>query len=444
MVPDLKIKVSITSELFRFLILFLLCPLVLVGGCSKNPVTGESNISLMDRQEEIKMGRQYYPLMTQRYGGELYGKTLQTYVQNMGEQIASVSDRPNLPYTFNVVNSATHNAYALPGGFITITRGLLFEMDREAQLAAVLGHEIVHAAARHSVQQQTQGMFTNLLLTAGSLYLQAEGVQYTGLYQDLGRIGASAYLANYSRAQEEQADRLGMRYMAKAGYDPHGMIELQKILLRLKKGEPGTIEQFFASHPMTEERIDYSKNELKEIRGKIDPPTGNQLNRFEPVVVETWFPRKPAYRKLAAGRRQLKNGKVLKAVGTLREARSKFDGDPLIHAWLGGALNEAYRFDKAREALDRGLKLTRNIYRLRLFSGINSYELGRYQQSLTSLRAAQGLLPGMPEVIFYKGRNYEALGVQKQAADLYIRYLKIAPRGENADYARRRLRTWGY
>jgi predicted Zn-dependent protease len=235
MFPGVTKKLPTSMKVSWFLLMFSLCPLVFVGGCSKNPVTGESNISFLDRQEEIKMGRKYYPLMTQRYGGELRGKTLQTYVQNLGEQIAAVSDRPNLPYQFNVVNSSTHNAYALPGGFISITRGLLLEMDREAQLAAVLGHEVVHVAARHSVQQQTQGFFTNILLTAGSLYLRVEGFQYTGLYQDLGHVGAKAYLASYSRSQERQADLVGMRYIAKAGYDPKGMMKLQKLLLNLKK-----------------------------------------------------------------------------------------------------------------------------------------------------------------------------------------------------------------
>jgi tetratricopeptide (TPR) repeat protein len=204
------------------------------------------------------------------------------------------------------------------------------------------------------------------------------------------------------------------------------------------------IEQFFVSHPLTKQRIDYSQDQLDEITKQVNRPADNQLNRFDTIVSDTWKPRKPAYSELETGRNRLRNGEVKEAIKAFRKAKSIYVSDPLIHAWLGGALTEAYRFQEGREVLDQGLKLKKNIFRLRLFSGINYFELEKYQKSLQSLRAAQDLLPGMPEVIFYKGRNYDKLGVRRQAVDFYIRYLKMAPKGENTDYARRRLRQWGY
>ncbi|MFB6346347.1 MAG: M48 family metalloprotease [bacterium] len=138
-------------------------------------------------------------------------------MEELGSRLAEVSDAPGYPYEFNVVNSSTPNAYALPGGFISVTRGLLLEMTSEDQLAAVLGHEIVHVTARHAAQQRTRSTVSQLLLSAGNIYLQAENVSHAGLYQDLGSIGARAILSSYSRAQEKLSDRVGMRYMAKAG-----------------------------------------------------------------------------------------------------------------------------------------------------------------------------------------------------------------------------------
>lgn len=428
----------------HFLWVVFLLPCLLLAGCAKNPVSGEREIALMSEKEEIRLGERHYPILTQIYGGELRGERLQEYVSRIGHQLADVSHNPDLPFEFNVVNTSDHNAYALPGGKVTVTRGLLLEMDREAQLAAVLGHEIVHATARHTVQQRTQGIFANVLMTAGSIYLRSEGVSYAGLYEDLGRVGASALLASYGRSQEEQADRVGMRYVAKAGYDPQGMIELQEILLRLREREPDLVQQLFASHPLSEERIEYSRREKEEVLSEIDPPEGNQLNRFEPLVVDVWKPRRPAYERLDEGIGEMKENRIAAALESFREALEVYDGEPLFHAWEGAALTELDRLESGRESLDRALDRKADVYRIRLFSGINHLERERYRDSLEDLDRADELLPEMPDVFFYRGRNHEELGNRNRAAEQYVEYLRRVQRGEKAEYARKRLREWGY
>lgn len=424
------------------LIAFVLFSLTIVSGCAKNPVTGESEIMLMSRSEEIKLGRKYYPIMTQMNNGELQAKALQNYVEQLGYQLAEVSDAPKYPYEFNVVNSSVPNAYALPGGFISVTRGLLLEMTSEAQLAAVLGHEIVHVTARHTAQQRTRGIFTNLLMTAGSIYMRAEGVAHAGLYRELGSIGARAILASYSRSQEKLADRVGMRYMAKAGYDPSGMVGLQKLLLKLRENQPGMLQQFFASHPLTETRIDYSKQQVEIVQKQVDIPRRKQLDRFDEVVAEVWKPRQSAYEHYDRGMKLMNEDKFRQAESAFRKALSDYDGEALFHAGLGFALTKQGNPKAGRKALNRALQIYDHVFRIQLYSGLNYFELGEYGKSLKDLEKADSLLPGLPAVTFYRGRNYEELGDLESAARAYRDYLRMAPQGEHADYCRDRLREW--
>lgn len=417
---------------------------VQLSGCSKNPVTGQQELSLVGEKQEIETGKEYYPMMTQMNNGELQDQNLQEYVNKIGQQIADVSHNPDLPFKFNIVNTSTPNAYALPGGFISVTRGLLLKMDDEDQLAAVIGHEIAHATARHYAQQKTQSVFTGLLLTAGSIYLKSEGVQNVGLYQDLGRIGAQAMLASYSRSQEAQADRLGLRYMAKAGYDPNGMVELQQILLRQRKREPGALKQIFASHPLSESRIKKAKEQIPNLRSKIQIPTNNQANRFQPLVMRTWIPRKPAYEHMDTGVKKLKDDLNQEAVDNFQNAIDRYRGEALFHAWNGKAYDESGRYSKARESLNRAIQMNPNVFRIQLFSGINFFNLDKYRDSLSALERAESLLPKIPDVKYYRGRNHEALGNRDKAAGYYKGYLKQVKKGEKAQYAARRLREWGY
>lgn len=424
-------------------VMLLLVGLVLAG-CATNPVTGEQEFSLISRKEGIRSGRQQHTMMTQLYDGELRDEALQTYVSRIGHQLAAVSHDPDLPYEFNVVNTSVPNAYALPGGFVTITRGLLLEMDHERELAAVIGHEIAHATARHGAQQYTRSVFTGLFLTVGEIYLRTEGVQSAGLYGDLGSIGAQAFLASYSRSQERQADRLGIHYMAKAGYDPEGMVDLQQTLLALREQQPGWIEQLFSTHPLSEERIADSRRVIGEVRREVDMPRDQRLNQFEPRVVETWKPRKPAYHHMDSGVAHLKNDKPEAAKEDFRTAIQTYDGEALFHGWLGRALSAQDKPEEARPHLDRALALNDGVFRLQLYSGVNHLELEQNQASLENLRRADELLSGFPDVMFFRGVNHDELGNREEAAKFYRRYLDKVSRGGKAEHARRRLREWGY
>ena len=418
--------------------------LAMVNGCAKNPVTGQQELSFMSKQEEIQTGKRFYPMMTQVNDGEVQDAELQQYVQNLGEQLASVSHRPDLPYQFNVVNASNANAYALPGGFISVTRGLILNMKHEDELAAVIGHEIAHATARHGAKGQTRSILTNILLTAGQVYLQTQGVAHAGLYSDLSQVGASAILASYSRGQEQQADRLGIEYMTKAGYNPRGMVDLQQILLRQRKRNPSMVEQLFASHPLSEKRIKDSKKQIQKLDVKPVSGIKGPVNLFEERVENTWYPRKVAYEEMDSGVKHIKNDRASKAEKHFRNAIDHYEDEALFHTWLGRSLDEQGKHDEARNALDRSVAINGEVFRVRLFSAINYFKREQHSKSLKELDRADELLPDHPSVDFYRGKNREKMGNRDKAAEQYTRYLKKVNEGENARYAVQRLRQWGY
>jgi len=237
----------------RYLLLLLLT-LSLLTGCATNPVTGKKELSLVSEAQELAIGAKQYSPARQSQGGDyVVDRQLTTYVNPVGRRLAAVSDR-KLPYEFKVLNSSVPNAWALPGGKISINRGLLTELRSESELAAVLGHEIVHAAARHGAQQMSKGM---LLQTAvlGTV-VATQGKDYGNLAQMGANIGAQLISQKYGRDAERESDYYGMQYMVRAGYDPQGAVDLQRTFVKLSEGQrQDWLSGLFASHPPSHERV---------------------------------------------------------------------------------------------------------------------------------------------------------------------------------------------
>ena len=237
-------------------LLWLLCLL----GCATNPVTGESEFSLVSESQELEVGKQYYGPTIQSFDGEYPDPEAQAYVRKIGSRLAALSHRPGLQYEFTIVNTSMMNAFALPGGKICITRGLLTKQTNESQLAAVLGHEIGHVTARHGAAGMTRQMVLGGLLNIGAAALDYKQVAGREAILMAGAAGVQAVIAKYSRGQETQSDELGLGYMTKAGYNPKGAVELFGIFKKLQKNEPGFVEKMFASHPQSQDRMNHSED----------------------------------------------------------------------------------------------------------------------------------------------------------------------------------------
>jgi predicted Zn-dependent protease len=240
--------------------LALLVLLVQLVGCAVNPATGRSDFVMMSEQQELDLGRRYNQQILKenpRYADE----KLQAYVQQVGERVARNSHRSQLNYTFTVVDSPDINAFALPGGYIYIHRGLLAYLSSEAELAAVLGHEVGHVTARHSVQQQSQSTAWGLL---GQAVAIGTGVGAAG---DVTGLVGNAFVRGYGRDMELEADGLGAQYLARSGYDPQAMIQVVKVLKNqedfardqaAERGEAqpsGGYHGLFDTHPDNDRRL---------------------------------------------------------------------------------------------------------------------------------------------------------------------------------------------
>ncbi len=222
----------------------------IVGGCATNPATGRNQIMLVSESQEIQMGRQADTAVIATIG--LYPDAAwQRYMQQFGARLAAGSERPNLPWTFRVVDDPVVNAFALPGGFVYVTRGLLAHLTSEAELASVVGHEIGHVTARHTAAEMSKQQLIGLGLAAGSL-ASSQVAKYAGtVNQALGIL----YL-KFSRDDESQADQLGLRYMRRANYDPRQMPEVFRLLEQVSASQGGgRLPTWLATHPSPANRV---------------------------------------------------------------------------------------------------------------------------------------------------------------------------------------------
>jgi predicted Zn-dependent protease len=228
-----------------------LLTLVLLAACALNPATGKRQLSLIGEQQEVEMGKEADPTIRRAFG-TYDDDELQDYVQQVGRKLAAVSERPDLDWSFLVLDDTTVNAFAVPGGYIYVTRGILAQLDSEAELAGVLGHEIGHVTARHSVNQLSKAQLFSLGLGVGMM-----------LSPELAQLGQAAEQAlgvmfmKFSRDDEKQSDDLGVRYMERAGYDPHVMPEVFEMLRRVSEsGEAGRVPAWASTHPDPERRYE--------------------------------------------------------------------------------------------------------------------------------------------------------------------------------------------
>jgi predicted Zn-dependent protease len=229
---------------------FLFTIFVIVSGaCATNPVTGKKQMTLLSEAEELAIGQQQ-DAEIRREMGVYDDPALQRYVDDIGQQLARASHRPNLPWSFTIVDSPAINAFALPGGYIYLTRGILAYLDDEAELAGVLGHEIGHVTARHAAQAYTRQAQAGIGLTILSIFVPA-----TAPFADLSSAGLSVLFLRHGRDAELEADRLGVEYGSSAGYDPAGVPRFLATLARVDALSERGVPNWLSTHPDPGSRV---------------------------------------------------------------------------------------------------------------------------------------------------------------------------------------------
>lgn len=396
----------------RFLPALGVLAIALLAACAVNPVTGKNELSLVGEGTELKIGAENYTPSRQMQGGDFnVDPELTRYVSEVGQKLAAVSDR-KLPYEFSVLNNSVPNAWALPGGKIAVNRGLLTQLNSEAELAAVLGHEITHAAARHGAKSMERGLLFQGAVMALSLGVRDN--QYSNLIVGGAQVGAQLVTLRYGREAELEADHYGMVYMKRAGYEPSAAVDLQETFVRLEQGKSaGWIDGMLASHPPSNERV--AKNRV--MAAELGP--GGELGR-ERFQQQTAQLRRigPAYKKYDDGVEAFNKGDVARALTLAQEAARIEPREAKFSELQGDVELKRKSYRPALDHYQRAIALNDGYFKPYLQSALARYALGERDTAKTLFARSMELLP-TATASYYLGRFAQDAGDTDQALKYY-------------------------
>ena len=377
----------------KILLALLATLFVPLAGCAVNAVTGERNFQVMGTDWEQQVGSQMYAPMRQSQGGDfILDPELTSYVQEVGSRLAQRARRKDsLDFEFSILNDSVPNAWALPGGKIAVNRGLLTELQSEAELAAVLGHEIVHADAAHGARAQSKGMLVQLGAVATMVVLGSTindpAAREMGMM--VPALGAQLLTQKYGRDAERESDEYGMLYMSEAGYDPQGAVQLQQTFLKLSEGrESDWLSGLFASHPPSRERLDNNRKNARKL-----PPGGDAgRDRYQQ---KTAYTRRiqPAYDAFDEANKAVGEEQLALAQEKLNEALALEPRESLFHALQGDihALNDLPR--QALESYAQAIEANNELFYGYLRRGQVTYKLDRGEAARPDLEKSLMLMP---------------------------------------------------
>ncbi len=362
--------------------------LALLAACTINPVTGDRKLALISADQEVEIGQEQYAPSQQMQGGDYaFDPALTTYVRGVGAKLAAVSGRA-LPYEFVVLNNSVPNAWALPGGKIAVNRGLLTELHSEAELAAVLGHEIVHAAARHGAIAMQRGLLLGAVVSG--IQTAARGGNFAGLAVGAAGVGAQLISQRNGRENELEADQYGMQYMSRAGYDPSAAVTLQETFVRLSQqnGDQGRLAALFASHPPSTERVEKNRATAASL------PKGGDMGRERyQAATAPLRQRQPAYDAYDKGRAALADNKVADAERFAQEAMKLLPAEAQFHALLGDIALQQKRYDEAARYFGDAVGRNDRFFYYHLQKGISHRQLRQWDPARAELERSVQLLP---------------------------------------------------
>jgi beta-barrel assembly-enhancing protease len=476
--PAAKYIMAIVSIFFLLLTL---------GGCAVNPVSGRSELMLVSEQEEIEMGRRLYPNAlygAEGGGGEYKDEQLKNYLKSIVVDIHRVSHRPNLPVDFAIQNSTLPNAWAIPG-HVVITRGLLAGLDNEGEFTFVMGHEMGHVAARHSASQMSYGMLSQILVTGAGVALA--GSQYSDAALTFGSLGAGLLLLKYSRDDELEADRLGLQYMTRLGYNPQHALGAHKNLERISSeymkslGQSQEERSFFGdlltTHPRTSVRVEEIQHMMNQFPQGPRRGDGTNRGRFQEMVAgmrKSHTAYRDYYDKAVVA---AKKGNMADASSLISKALAADSNQAAFHGLNGlimlerknydGAersFNAALRLDQAYQPAHRGLGVLRYVREnypeaiqylqrsvalfpedisSRYFLGMTHYKTKAYKSAIGQLAPVAQAQPRHPRIHGVLGACYEAVGDSQSAYNAYVMQVKVDPNSEAGKQAAGRAKVLG-
>ena len=420
------------SDAFRLRTLLAagMASLLLLSGCVQNPVTGKKDFLLVSEDWELQVGAQQYLPLRQAQGGDyVVDPGVEAYVNSVGQRLAANSDR-KLPYEFHVINDSSANAWALPGGKISINRGLLVRLKNEAELAAVLGHEIVHAAAKHGAQGQTRGIGLQLGVMTASIIGAREG--YGQQAQILSSVGAQIINSQYGQGAELEADRYGMEYMVAAGYDPQGAVELQRTFVKLSRGQSSdALSRLFASHPPSEKRV---AQNIKTA-SRLDKAGALGEAEYRRAMARLMKSQR-AYAAFDKAQAAFQKKNTKQASALLRDAMRIEPDEAHFHSLMGDIALSQNNLSSAKRSFDKAISLNDRFYYYYL-------QRGKINELQKNTRAAQADYANSVKLLPTTAAQLSLGQYAERAGNLSVakRYYAMAAqaRGRDANSARAAL-----
>lgn len=374
----------------RLATLTLLGLTLTLSTCGVNPVTKKHELQLVSESQEIAIGTQNYSPTRQSQGGDyVLDQELTAYVQSVGDKLAAVADR-KLPYEYKIINDSVPNAWAMPGGKIAFNRGLLYELNSEAELAAVMGHEMVHAAARHGAKGMERGILMQGAMIA--VGIGAQNTDYANLIVGGAQAGAQLVSSKYGRDAESESDLYGMQYMKKAGYDPTAAVTLQETFVRLSAGRKSNfIEGLFASHPPSPERVAANRATLAQIGAGGE--WGKEIYAQKTAKLRAT---QSAYKAYDEAVKALNEKNADKAKTLVNQAIAIEPREARFQELLGDIALTQKKNQEALAFYDKAIKLQPDYFKPHIQSGIALFNMDKKAEAEPYLKRANELLPTAP------------------------------------------------
>lgn len=417
---------------------------MLFTACAVDPVTGEKQLMMVSRDQEIGIDKVQSPHQISSDYGIIQDSRINKYVAQVGEKQLPFVHRPDMPYNFNCVNANYINAYAFPGGTIGISRGILLKLENEAELASLIGHELGHVNARHSAEQMSKGQLSSLIVAGLSMAANTQGAGLGELTQQLGMLGQGLLLSKYSRDNEREADALGNEYMVKAGYSSRGFAGLMEMLDSLHKEKPGSAQILFSTHPMSSERLESARARNEGIYTHT---------KEAPLYRDRYMDEIASLRKhqdaitlLQEGEKLMAKKEFEKGQRAFVKAIKKMPNDYTAHVLTAKAFIARKKPKKALPYAEKAKSIYPSEGQGYYLAGFANVAIEKFGRAYKDFSKYNQLLPGNPQVTFYQGYCLEKNGDQNMAAQNYQKYLKMINYQPNkyAKYAYSRLKAWGY
>lgn len=445
----------------RMLLLGMIAGALVFTACQVDPLTGKNTLNLYSYEDEKAMGDEAVQPILAELGGLYPHAPSQAYLDEVGQKVAAAgrsrlkeeAEFPDWDFNFYLVNTSMINAFALPGGHVFITRGILNRMKDESELAGLLGHEVAHVFARHGVERMSETTLMIVPLALLASVEETEGVAVVGI------VAVQLLTMSYGRADEEESDHFGMRFAARAGYHPAGVIGVMQMLKDVTDEAGGGPPEFLSTHPDPGNRVQYLNEQLKKEYPEADSSRKYVRNeaQFTTAMVDIRAAQ-PAYdladkgdaemgeafKLFESGGHEAAAPKYRSALSLYQDAAARVPNHAILHVNVAQAHYYLQAYDDAETAISKALKLEGGTFWPNFMGGLVAIQRNDNAVAQQRLNNALSLVPGSPVGLFYLGVSHERQNQTPDAVTNYRRcYNALQGQGDLAERARQKLIALG-